>query len=248
MNNGSSLVLNNIKFVNGYAGLEGSLSPIINEGELQIKNCYFYNFTTINGAVLNKNSLTVDNVSESKLNINWRSIYGIAGNGGFEGWIQKQIRDNPSRGEFVTNIGDCTILNSRFIATVYNNRNMNITNSYLETFISNRSYELDIKSIIDRSKIMSLKVSNNTLLIINNSFVDSQYEELWYTNAVIQNSTFFNESEKNYFSLHAFYSNIDIKSSSFNKHIHVEYSNMTINYSTILGRLTTGYDCQLVGR
>ena len=57
IHNGSALILNNIKFINGFADLEGSLSPIINEGELKINNCNFYNFTTINGVILNKNYL-----------------------------------------------------------------------------------------------------------------------------------------------------------------------------------------------
>ncbi len=241
--NNSSLVLNNIKFTNGYADLEGSLSPIINEGELKISNCNFYNFTTINGAILNKNSLTLDNVSESKLNIDWKSVFGEAGNIGFASWIQNQIKNNPSRGEFITNIGDCVILNSRFIATVYNNRNMNITDSYLKTFISNRSYDMDINSIIDKSEIMSLRVSNNSLLVVNNSFVDPNHDELWYTNAIIQNSTFYNNTNENQFSLTSNYCNLSIKSSSFNKNLLFTYSNANITHSTILGYLSCGLDC-----
>ena len=74
------MILNNIKFINGFADLEGSLSPIINEGELKINNCNFYNFTTINGVILNKNYLTIDNISESNLNIDWKSVFGEADN------------------------------------------------------------------------------------------------------------------------------------------------------------------------
>ena len=247
IDNESSLVLNNIKFVNGKGSLgeAGSLSPITNDGNLTIKNCNFNNFTTINGAVFNKNFATIDNVTESKLKIAWDEIFGEAGNIGFAIWIAEQIETNPSRGEFITNIGECTILNSKFVSTVYNNRNMNITNSYLETFISNRSYDLDIRSIIDKSKIMSLRVSNNKLLIVNNSFVDPRYDILYYTNAIIQNSTFFNDSDKNYYSFRALYSNITVKSSSFNRHVHVEYTNMNITHSTLLGMLSTGYDCYI---
>ena len=192
--NGSSLVLNNIKFINGKCSLEGSLSPITNEGNLTIKNCNFNNFTTINGAVFNKNLLIVENISESKLRINWDEVFGEAGSGGFAMWIAEQIANNPSRGEFVTNIGDAQILNSKLLATVYNNRNMIVSNSYLEVFVSNRSYDLDICSIIDKSKIMSLKVSNNNLLVVNNSFVDPKYDNLYYTNAIISNTTFFNKN------------------------------------------------------
>ena len=243
--NESSLVLNNIKFVNGYASKSGDLSPIINEGNLNISNCIFYNFTTINGVIFNKNSLTLDNISESKLNINWDEIYGTAGNGGFSSWILEQIENNPSRGEFITNIGDCVIFNSKFISTVYNNRNMDVINSYLETFISNRSYDMDINSIIDKSKIMSLKVSQNSLLILNNSFVDPKNNILYYSNAVIQNTTFFNDSDENYYSFRASYSNVSIKSSSFNRNIYFEYSNVNITHSAILGSLSTWYDCYI---
>ena len=240
VNGNSSLVLNNIKFINGFADLEGSLSPIINEGNLKISNCNFYNFTTINGVILNKNSLTLDNISESKLSIDWKSVFGEAGNIGFAGWIIKQIKNNPSRGEFVTNIGDCVISNSRFVSTVYNNRNMNVSNSYLSAFISNRSFDMDIKSVIDKSQVMSLRVSNNTLLVVNNSFVDPNYDKLWYTNAVIRNSTFYNESV--YYSLHAYYCNVSVKSSYFNKNVQFEFSNANVTYSTILGSLSTGLD------
>ena len=240
IHNGSALILNNIKFINGFADLEGSLSPIINEGELKINNCNFYNFTTITGVILNKNHLTMDNVTESKLKIDWKSVFGEAGNIGFENWIQQQIRNNPSRGEFITNIGNCVILNSRFVSTVYNNRNMNISRCYLETFISNRSYDFDINSIIDNSKIMSLRVSHNNLLIVNNSFVDPQYDELWYTNALIINSTFFNDVS--YYSFNANYCNVSIKSSSFNNNIRFDHSNVNVTYSTILGYLSTVLD------
>ena len=242
--NGSSLVLNNIKFINGYADLEGSLSPIINDGVLYIKGCHFNNFTTINGVIFNKNSLAIDNVSESDLKIDWKSIYGEAGNTGFFSWIQEQIANNPSRGEFVTNIGDCVILNSRFVSTVYNNRNMNVTNCYLAKFISNRSYDFDIKTILDKSKITSLKVSNNNLLILNNSFIiPNDYDELWYTNAIILNSTFFNDTS--YYSFKANYCNISIKSSSFNKNVKFDYSNANITYSTVLGILSAVLDCNV---
>ncbi|WP_296882395.1 hypothetical protein [uncultured Methanobrevibacter sp.] len=237
VNNDSSLILNNIKFINGYADLEGSLSPIINEGNLKISNCNFYNFTTINGAILNKNSLTLDNISESKLSIDWKSVFGEAGNIGFISWIQRQIKNNPSRGEFVTNIGDCVIFNSKFVSTVYNNRNMNVSNSYLSAFISNRSYDMDIRSVIDKSQVMSLRVSNNDLLVVNNSFVDPREDELWNSNAIIQNSTFFNDSEKTQYSFRAFYSNVTIKSSSFNRILWFDYSNVSITYSTVLDRI-----------
>ncbi len=237
VNGNSSLILNNIKFINGFADLEGALSPIINEGDLKISNCNFYNFTTISGAILNKNSLTLDNISESKMSIDWKSVFGEAGNMGFQVWIQKQIRNNPSRGEFVTNIGDCAISNSRFVSTVYNNRNMNVSNSYLSAFISNRSYDMDIKSVIDKSQVISLRVSNNSLLIVNNSFVDPREDELWYTNAVIQNSTFFNDSGKTQYSFRAFYSNVTIKSSFFNGILWFDYSNASVTYSTILDRI-----------
>ena len=237
VHNGSSLILNNIKFINGYSDLEGSLSPIINEGNLTIKNCYFYNFTTINGVIFNKNSLTMDNVSDSKLKIDWRSVFGKAGNIGFEAWIERQIRNNPSRGELVTNIGDCLLSNSKIISTVYNNKNMNVTGAYLTTFISNRSYDMDIESIIDKSRIMSLRVSNNTLLVVNNSIVDPCEDELWYTNAIIINSTFFNDHENYQFSFRAFHSNVTIRSSAFNRILWFEYSNASITYSTILDRI-----------
>ena len=237
VNGNSSLILNNIKFINGFADLEGALSPIINEGDLKISNCNFYNFTTISGAILNKNSLTLDNISESKMSIDWKSVFGEAGNIGFQVWIIKQIRNNPSRGEFVTNIGDCAISNSRFVSTVYNNRNMTVSNSYLSAFVSNRSYDMDIRSVIDSSQVMSLRVSNNNLLVVNNSFVDPREDELWYSNAVIQNSTFFNDSGKTQYSFRAFYSNVTIKSSSFNRILWFDYSNASITYSTILDRI-----------
>lgn len=235
----ASLKLTNIKFINGYGSLDGVLSPITNDGNLHINNCNFYNFTTINGAIFNKNSLTIDNVSTSKLNIDWKSVFGEAGNIGFASWIAKQIRENPSRGELVTNNNNCSILNSNILSTVYNNFNMNVFGSYIENFISNRSQDFDIKSIIDSSEIKSLRVVNNTLVIINNSFINHEQSIYSYSNIIIQNSTFSNDT---FYSFVASHCNILIKSSSFNGNIKVSYSNMNLTHSTILGTLSTGYD------
>ena len=234
INKESSLVLNNIKFVNGYADLNGEMSPIKNEGNLYISNCFFNNFKSINGIILNKNSLTIDNVSCKNSEILWDVIFANLPSGAVF-YIREQM-ENPSRGEFITNIGICLISNSRILASVYNNKFMNMTNSEVMNLVSNVRYgENIINEYINCSIIHSLRVSSTNLIVLNNTTVHLEDFYLNTSNVMIEDSSFFNNLEGQYYTFKAEFSNISIKSSYCSENLIFESCNVSITHSTILG-------------
>ena len=136
----SSLKLNNINFINGYCDLEGDiLSPIVNDGNLVILNSTFYNFTTIMGAVKNLNTLTIDNVDTRNLN-----LLTLSDN--------VHVTYTSPYGEFVTNVGECRILNSNILSSIHNNANLSIYDSYIDVFRAGKDYmECNITTVADKS-------------------------------------------------------------------------------------------------
>ena len=244
VNNASTLVLNNIKFVNGYADIEGSLSPIVNEGNLFIYNSSFNDFSTINGAIKNLNYLHVNNVTTSNLEILWNVIYGNLPSGAM-GWIESELQHKPS-GEFLTNMGIGEIYNSQILSGVYNGKNIKISNSNIKEFISNnKSSQNYIFSQLDNSFIHLLRILNSNLLIINNSIIDSStlnsndpYHKIENANIFFYNTTIATDMTRPNFFVGIYYSNFTAISSVINPTLAFKSSNINISYSTILNELS----------
>lgn len=246
VNKDSSLILNNIKFINGNATKSGTLSPIINEGELFINNCYFNSFSTVNGVVYNKNNLYLNEVTSSDLQIDWHDVYGDVGNVGFLIWIANELR-NPPRGELVTNIGNCFLNNSNITSTIYNALNMTVNNSRISFFVSNKKFlDKPIYSVFNNSKIYSLRVANCTSIILNNTYVyHGDAHDISACNFFIQNSVFslnYNKKDSNSYYLNFGDSNVTAIGSIFYDHLEFGKGNVNITYSVIYDTISIDYD------
>ncbi|WP_296791369.1 Ig-like domain-containing protein [uncultured Methanobrevibacter sp.] len=221
INENSSLTINNLNFVNGFADLDGEvLSPIVNEGKLTILNSTFNNFTTITGAIKNMNSLTISNVKATNLNIN-KSPYG----------------------EFVTNIGECDILNSNVLSSIYNNGNLIINDSYIDTYLTGIDYvPQNVTTIIDKSKIALLRLKNSNLVNISNSIIDCKdYHTISVNRINLFNSTF-NPDKDSKYPLSFDVANLTAVSCVFNYIVMFSAnSNINITYSTFRDYVNTAY-------
>ena len=238
VHNGSTLVLNNIKFVNGYADIDSlTLSCFNNEGNLYINNCIFNNFSTSTGVIRNLNYLQINNVSTS--NLKNSQLFSA------------KFKSNMKI-EFLTNVANCDIYNIT-TSVIYNNRNINIYNSNLEEYISNKEYDYQsIRGYIDTSVIQLLTLSYCDLLIVNNSYIECNFENYYIakthlinnSNIILDNSTIVHNENYNYY-LHLVYSNLTAISSVFSNSIMFESSNGNISYSTIHQYLSMSGYCEL---
>ena len=90
----SNLVLNNIKFVNGYTNDYAQLSAINNRGNLTIVNSSFSKMNTVMGAIFNEGTLTI---KDSKMS--------------------DSVSKNMA--QLITNIGGCYIFGSQILNNPY---------------------------------------------------------------------------------------------------------------------------------
>ena len=149
----SSLILNNIKFINGYTDSYSQLGVINNLGTLLVNNSSFNNMNSIMGAFFNEGNLTIKNSNVTRaISLNMAHV--------------------------LTNIGKATILNSHLIknggysqvtAVVYNCNKINIINSQVDNLFSNNEYDEDsyrIASIlINNSKLDNIDFKNASIHI-----------------------------------------------------------------------------------
>ena len=235
--NDSILVLNNIKFINGYCDLNGeTTSCITNYGQLYIFNSTFENFKTSIGVIKNENYLYINNVSTS--NLDNSELYSAPYK------YNMQI-------QFIYNVAYCDVYNSH-ISTSYNNKNMTLTNSYIERFVSNKDYlNQSSYAYFYNSNVNLITVSNCEMLIFNNTYINCKFyldathgmfsttHTFEYSNIIWDNVTV-SECSNIYASyyLKMDYCNIDVISSSISTSILFFYSNATISYSAILDRIT----------
>ena len=246
VNNDSTLVLNNIKFINGYSNLKGTLSPIINDGDLYINNCCFNNFSTINGVIKNDNNLYLNNVTTSDLSIDWNEVFGEAGNIGFSSWISGQIY-NPPRGELVTNCGNCLITNSNIKSTVYNALNMTIDNCDISFFASNKKFsDKPTYSAFNNSRIYTLRIVNATSVVMNNTYVYHEDNHYFYnSNFYIENSVFsfnYNKQDSHTYELDFGDSNVTAIGCIFNDLVCFGKGIVNVSYCAIYNKMSYDYD------
>ena len=227
--NSSSLRLNNIKFINGYADLEGELlSSIVNEGELSIANSTFTNFTTLMGVIKNTNKLVVNNVSTNDLHL--------------LSFKQAHVTILSPYGEFLTNVGECLINNSNVLNSIYNNGDLILNNSYVDLFIAGVDYiTQNVTSFIDRSKITGFKVKTSTLLNVSNTFIEDSYHTFVSKDIFLYNSTFLKSKKLNYL-LEFGESNLTAVGCIFNDRVRfASNSYVDVSYSTFLDSVITEY-------
>lgn len=226
VNNGSSLVLNNIKFVNGYADLT-QLSPIVNEGELYINNCAFNNFSTINGVIKNQNYLYVNNISSSDIFTLWDVIYADLPPGAIL-WIVDELHKRPVN-EFIQNNGYCDIYNSRLLSSLVNYNTMNVVNTSAKEIFSNSTTSK--QNFLSKSEIKLFRCYNSTFVINDSSFIyrniSGYLAQIMSSNILVYNSTF------NY-GLSPADSNFTATSCVFMTGFSFSNSNVDVSYSTIL--------------
>ena len=226
----SSLRLENIKFINGWADLEGGLlSPIINEGNLFISNSTFNNFTTIMGAVKNLNHLTMDNVTAA--NLDHSTVNGGA-----------HFSYSSPYGKFVTNAGELHILNSNVFSSIYNNADLYMNSTYVDIYLTGKDYaDRNVTAFIDRSLLMKFTVRNATLLSISNSVIDCEEYHTFSGNISLFNTTFSLNKKPTYL-LDFDKVNLTAVSCVFNNQVRfASYSNVNITYSTFLDYVSTNY-------
>ena len=246
VNGNSSLVLNNIKFINGRATKSGTLSPIINDGDLFINNCYFNNFSTINGVIYNKNNLYLNNITSSKLSIDWNEVYGEIGNIGFVFWISEELF-NPPRGELLTNCGNSLIINSNITSSIYNALNMTIDNCDISFFVSNKKlFDKPTYSVLNNSRIYTFRLANCTSVVLNNTYVYHEDSHAFLaSNFYIENSVFsFNYNKKNPYTYELDFDNSNVTAIGciFNDLVCFGKGLVNISYSIIYDKMSYDYD------
>lgn len=244
--NGSSLVLNNIKFVNGFTDVANdTLSCIKNDGDLYINNCNFDKFRTITGAIYNTNNLYVDAVTTSNVEIAWDLVYADLPSGAGL-WIGQELRKDRHAAEFITNLGNCYISNSN-VQSLHNGRIMIINNSNITEFISNNKTAVNktIYGNINNSLIQLLRLSNCDMLVINNSYINFTEYIGSYEHKIV-NSTVVMENSCSVVGFTPTSSNFSATSCIFNG-LNGVLSNMNVNYSVILGNPATGSFKQCTG-
>ena len=214
----SNLVLNNIKFVNGYTNDYAQLSAINNRGNLTIVNSSFSKMNTVMGAIFNEGTLTI---KDSKMS--------------------DSVSKNMA--QLITNIGGCYIFGSQILnnpyATsgvengVYNFNVLRIINSRVTLINSNNQYDEGLFSTAD------IQISNSTVsdldiddakVKLTNSKVGGRFM-LKNTDAYISESTVGSDFSLLFVS----YSNFTAIHSIFDRDISSSYSDLNITYSTILG-------------
>ena len=224
---GSSVVLNNIKFINGLSDSYIQLGVINNQGKLLVNNSSFDSMKTVMSAFFNEGELTIDNT---------------------------QIANSKSQNlaQVLTNIGNCTISNSKFtdsdsnsLNTVYNFKNINIINSQINSISSNTQYdESNYKKasiLIQNSTLSTIEFENASCKIFNSNINAKAY---FKNMSVYVNESIF-RSDSSWTLLSVFNSNFTAQYCVFKPYISTDHSNLNITYSIILDTISgsgrTGY-------
>lgn len=219
INKESSLILNNINFINGYTDSYKQLGVINNQGKLTINNASFNSMGSVMSTFFNSGELIINSST-----------------------ILNSKSENMAQG--ITNLGNCTVSNSQFndklttCPTIYNYKNINIYDSKFYSLVSNKDYDEDNY----QSGTISIKNSNiyNVFLQdIDCNMSDSNFTgqvTLMYVNAYIGGCGFNPDLSMNQLSVSD--SNVTIIHSIFTSHISSSYSNLNITYSAILNKIS----------
>ena len=211
------LTLYNLNFINGYSDVYGQYSVIKNQGNLIINRTSFKKLSTFMGAIFNEGNLWIYNASVSSVST---SHYG----------------------EFITNLENCSIANSIIASSLYNNKNMHITKSTINSLTSDIKYVNNtITDFIEDSKLAGLLISHSDITIKNttfksgNSYITYSFSN---SNVSLDKASFYYNG---YGGLIIANSNFTAISSLFNNYVSTSNSNINITYSVILGPISGSY-------
>ena len=218
INEGSSLVLNNIQFINGFTDSFSQLAVINNQGKLVVNNSSFNEMNDIMAIIFNQGELIVDN---SQL-MNSRS---------------------QNMAQSITNIGTCTISNSKLVdidsnsnslPSIYNFNKINIINCDIPYFSSNYQYdESNFKNaviLLQNSKFGVVEIENATCTINNSNF--NSRTSFKNMDVSIDKSKFAKSSSLLLLSI--FDTNLTATHTIFESYISCGRTNFNITYSAIL--------------
>lgn len=228
INKDSSLILNNVKFTNGYTDSYSQLGAINNQGKLLVNNSSFNNMDSVMSTFYNEGELTIDNtiVSNSK---------------------SKNIAKS------ITNLGACTISNSKLndaigsdrdLPNIYNFKNINIIKSQISHLKSNGEYQPSMYQtsiiLIENSTLTLIEAEKANAKLLNSNInrrfsfdecnVYADYCKISPTSAVAFNT------------LSIFNSNFTATNSIFDVSISSGHTNFNITYSSILFGILGGGD------
>ena len=220
---GSSLILEDLNFINGFSDVYSNQEGIFeNYGSLIIKNVNINNMDAFMGTIFNHAELTIFDSNFSKCKAS--------------AWAQS-----------IVNVGNCSIFNSIILkdtnskidVCVYNCGNIIINGSNINSINSNQAYgNYNISAIIINSKIRTAVFENTTADIKNCEFLENAVFK--YSNVNLNNVTVKGSQYSLSYSLSSFGSNITAISSVFNNGINAPDSKLNITYSIILGEIVGG--------
>ncbi len=228
INKDSSLILNNIKFVNGYTDSYSQLGVIKNQGKLLVNNSSFNRMNSLMSTFYNEGELIIDNsiISNSK---------------------SKNIAKS------ITNLGDCTISNSKLndaiesdrdLPNIYNFKNINIIKSQISHLKSNDEYEptkYQTSSILIENSTVTLIEAEKANAKLLNSNINRRFS-FDGCNVYVNSCKISPTSAVLFNTLSIFNSNFTAVNSIFDVSISSGHTNFNITYSSILFGILGGGD------
>ena len=225
INPSSSLILSNIKFVNGFTDSYVKLSMINNMGNLTIINSNFNNMNSVISTIFNQANLKIINST-----------------------ITNSISQNMAQS--IVNLANCTIINSKIIAVpvhlckieeaIYNYNKLTILNSNVGLISSNNQYDearyKKAEITIENSSLSQINI-DDALITISASKITSR-AMFRYSDVKVRQSNFTFSS--NYVGMSIHYCNFTAIHSIFDLDISTGYSDLNITYSAILKNLYGG--------
>jgi len=225
INGGSSLILNNIKFINGKTDSYSQLGAINNQGNLVINNSSFNTIRTLMGVVYNEGTLLMNNTNVGNAH-------------------------SSNMAQIITNVGDCTVDNSKFTATqayssdvgvtVYNYNTLRVLNSNIGYLQSNIVYDeynyVPGFVFINNSLFTNFEIENVTARIYNSKV--NGMPAFKGADVFMDNTRFVQSSSISVLSI--IDSNFTATHSIFDYSISCSYTALNITYSTILGSIYGG--------
>ena len=232
INKDSSLILNNIKFINGHTDSYSQLGVFKNQGKLLVNNSSFNNMNSIMSTFYNEGELIIDNtiISNSK---------------------------SQNIAKSIANLGDCTISNSKLndaiksdsdLPNIYNFKNINIIESQISHLKSNDEYnpsKYQTSIILIKNSTLTLIEAEKANVNLLNSNINRRFS-FDGCNVYVDNCKIIPTSAILFNTLSIFNSNFTATNSIFYVPISSGHTNFNITYSSILSEIRGGGDKSII--